>query len=239
MKIVFISDIHANLYAFESVLARIKKDKPDRIVFLGDASTLGMRPQESLDLLESLKCDCILGNHDEFMIEPEKINRYTKDKLVIDTVEWSRTRHLDRHIAFIKTFKRELRIPLTEGTDIFCYHGSPASNMENVKPESGVESFVGLIHAKPDTIFIGGHTHVQMLRNYNGTRIVTSGSVGQPFVGYGMPPSKHPWAEYVVIESVGKRQYDIQFRQVEIDNDKINREILASDSPMNDFISEY
>lgn len=238
MKIAFISDVHANIHAFESVMKDVKKQKVDRIVFLGDASTLGIRPVETLELLESLKCDCIMGNHDEFMIEPEKIAAYTKDKLVIDTVEWSRARHSKRHFDFIRTFKKELRISLSPGTDIFCYHGSPASNMENVKPDTELESFIPLLRDKPDTVFIGGHTHVQMLRNFSGTRIITSGSVGQPFIGYSMPPIKHPWAEYVVIQSKG-RQYSIDFKQVEIDNDLINREILASDSPMNDFISEY
>lgn len=238
MKIAFISDVHANIHAFESVMKDVKKQKVDRIVFLGDASTLGIRPAESLELLESLKCDCIMGNHDEFMIEPAKIGAYTKDKLVIDTVEWSRARHSKRHIDFIKTFKKGLRIELLPGTDIFCYHGSPTSNMENVKPESSLDSFMPLLREKPDTIFIGGHTHVQMLRNFAGTRIITSGSVGQPFIGYTMPPVKHPWAEYVLIQTKG-RHYSIGFQQVEIDNEVINREILASDSPMNDFISEY
>jgi len=236
MKIAFISDIHANIHAFESVIRDIRKEKVDRMVFLGDASTLGIRPVESLDLLESLQCDCIMGNHDDFMVDPSKIYTYTKDALVLDTVEWSRALHKERHFKFISTFKKDLRINLAPGTDIFCYHGSPLSNMENVKPETGVESFAGFLHEPADTIFIGGHTHVQMLRNHRGTRIVTSGSVGQPFVGYTMPPTKHPWAEYVIIQSAGK-QYDIQFRQVEIDNDRINKEILASDSPMNRFIS--
>lgn len=236
MKIAFISDIHANLLAFESVLKDVKKERVDRIVFLGDASTLGMRPVESLDLLESLGCDCIMGNHDEFMVNPDRIYQYTKDKLVIDTVEWSRAKHLKRNFDFLLTFKETLRIPFLPGMDIFCYHGSPASNMENVKPESDLASFTPNLAEKPNCIFIGGHTHVQMIRNYRGTRIVTSGSVGQPFIGYTMPPSKHPWAEYAIIKS-NVRHYSIELKQVPIDNDRINKEILASDSPMNDFIS--
>ncbi len=216
----------------------VKKQKVDRIIFLGDASTLGIRPVETLEMLESLACDCIMGNHDEFMIEPAKIGVYTKNKLVIDTVEWSRARHSKRNIDFIKTFRKELRFELVPGMDILCYHGSPVSNMENVTPDSDMESFVPLFGGKRKTLFIGGHTHVQMLRNFAGMRIITSGSVGQPFIGYTMPPVKHPWAEYVVIQTRG-RQYSVDFKQVEIDNDAINREILASDSPMNDFISEY
>lgn len=237
MKIAFISDIHGNIHAFESVMKSIKKDRPDKIVFLGDASTLGMRPVESLDLLQSLSCDCVMGNHDDFMIEPEKISQYTKDKLVINTVEWSRARHLPRNFDFIKTFRQNLTVPFMKEIDIFCYHGSPFSNMENVKPESPLASFEEMIREGTKRIFIGGHTHVQMLRVVDGTRIITSGSVGQPFIGYTMPPVKHPWAEYTLIESKGKH-YEIRFRQVEIDNDRINREILSSDSPMNDFISE-
>ncbi len=237
MKIAFISDIHANILAFEAVLKDIKKIKADRIVFLGDASTLGIRPAETLDLLESIQCECVMGNHDEFMISPERIYKYTKDKLVIDTVEWSRRLHEPRHFKFINTFKPELSIPLSRNAEIFCYHGSPVSNMENVTPASGLDCFQGYLDERPNRIFIGGHTHVQMLRNVRGMRIVTCGSVGQPFVGYEMPPTKHPWAEYVVITDSG-RHYNIEFRQVAVDNERINREILESDSPMNRFISE-
>lgn len=236
MKIAFISDLHGNIQAFESVLNDIQKKGVDRIVFLGDASTLGIRPVETLALLESLNCDCIMGNHDEFMIDPSKIYEYTKEKLVIDTVEWSRALHTQQNFDFIKTFKQTLQIHLLRNVHIFCYHGSPLSNKENVKPDSPIDSFASLIQDNPNTIFIGGHTHVQMLRNHNGTRILTSGSVGQPFIGYCMPPTKHPWAEYVIIQSAG-RHFHIDFRQVEIDNDKINQEILTSSSPMNTFIS--
>ncbi len=237
MKIAFISDIHANVLALEAVLKDIKKIRADRIVFLGDASTLGVRPAETLELLESLRCECVMGNHDEFMLDAQKIYKYTKDKLVIDTVEWSRQRHSIRHLDFIRTFKKDLRLSLSGDVDVFCYHGSPASNMENVKPDSGLESFAPHMGPKATTVFIGGHTHVQMLRNVGGTRILTSGSVGQPFIGYDMPPKKHPWAEYTVLASAGRR-FTAEFRQVEIDNDRINREILESDSPMNRFISE-
>lgn len=237
MKIIFISDIHANVIAFEQVLAGIKKEKPDQIIFLGDASTLGIRPVETLDLLQSLGCPCIMGNHDEFMIEPRKIHQYTKDKLVLDTVEWSRALHNERNIEFIKTFQEHLLIQASPYIRIFCYHGSPVSNMENVRPDTGLDSFNGLIGSKPDTVFIGGHTHVQMLRNVHGTRIVTSGSLGQPFVGYEMPPTKHPWAEYTAITVSGKT-YSIELRQEEVDIDLINKEIRASNSPMNTFISE-
>jgi predicted phosphodiesterase len=238
MKIAFISDIHGNLLAFESVLKDIKKIRADKIVFLGDASDLGMRPAESLDLLQSLNCECVMGNHDEFMIEPKKIYEYTKDKLVIDTVEWSRARHAQRHLDFLSTFKPFVQIPFIPGMDIFCYHGSPVSNMENVRPDTGLESFSSRLSDKSNSIFIGGHTHVQMIRNVKGTRIVTAGSVGQPFVGYTMPPTKHPWAEYTVISANGPH-YNIELRQVKINNDRINKEILSSDSPMNDFISTY
>ncbi|HOT63139.1 MAG TPA: metallophosphoesterase family protein [Treponemataceae bacterium] len=237
MKIAFISDIHGNIHAFKAVLKDIKREKPDRIVFLGDASTLGMRPAETLERLEALKCDCILGNHDDFMIHPEKIAEYTKDKLVIDTVEWSRALHSERHLAFIRTFKDTLRIKLTDYHDIFCYHASPKSNMENIKPDTPLDSFAGLLDGKR-TLFIGGHTHVQMLRNQTGNRVITAGSVGQPFISYVMPPVKHPWAEYATV-SVVKDRVQVEFKQVPVDNDLINREIMESDSPMNDFISEF
>jgi diadenosine tetraphosphatase ApaH/serine/threonine PP2A family protein phosphatase len=63
MKLALISDIHANLEAFEAVLADIARQEITEIYCLGDIVGFGPDPARCIDLAMKLTC-CILGNHD-------------------------------------------------------------------------------------------------------------------------------------------------------------------------------
>ncbi len=67
-RYAILSDIHANLYALESVLAHISTLKPavDQIWCLGDLVVYGIYPLDTLDLLqkEGILEHCVGGNND-------------------------------------------------------------------------------------------------------------------------------------------------------------------------------
>jgi diadenosine tetraphosphatase ApaH/serine/threonine PP2A family protein phosphatase len=63
MRYLVISDIHANLVAFETVLADAK-DQYDKIWCLGDVVGYGPYPNECVELLNEFDHLCIAGNHD-------------------------------------------------------------------------------------------------------------------------------------------------------------------------------
>ena len=62
-RILVISDIHANLTAFEAILA--DAGKIDETWCLGDTVGYGPDPNECLERLRTLpKLTCMMGNHD-------------------------------------------------------------------------------------------------------------------------------------------------------------------------------
>ena len=64
MRFAFISDIHANIEAVESVFEDINGQKIDEILCLGDIVGYGANPNECVELV-SKRCSVILlGNHD-------------------------------------------------------------------------------------------------------------------------------------------------------------------------------
>ena len=63
MRYLVISDIHANLIAFEAVLADAE-GQYDKIWCLGDVVGYGPHPNECVELLRELDPLCIAGNHD-------------------------------------------------------------------------------------------------------------------------------------------------------------------------------
>lgn len=64
MRLLVLSDIHANLAALEAVLAHAQDKSYDQVVHLGDALGYGPNPREVLETLRGLQPRCVLGNHD-------------------------------------------------------------------------------------------------------------------------------------------------------------------------------
>ena len=65
MKYAIISDIHANLEAFLSVLGEIDGANADRIVCLGDIVGYGANPNECVEIIKSRSITSLIGNHDK------------------------------------------------------------------------------------------------------------------------------------------------------------------------------
>lgn len=63
-KIALITDIHANLPAFKSVLRDVQESGATEIIFLGDIVGYGASPAECVSLVRNLGGRCVMGNHD-------------------------------------------------------------------------------------------------------------------------------------------------------------------------------
>lgn len=199
MKVALISDLHGNELALASVLRAIEAD---RIVCLGDTATLGARPREVLAMLRDADIPCILGNHDEFLLDPALIRTYTEAPVVIDAVDWCRAELTPADLAFVATFARELTIDLGDST-LHLFHGSPRSNMEDLLATTPADELDRALSGRAATVMAGGHTHLPLLRQHRGTLLVNPGSVGLPFLETpsGKPPTILPHAEFAIVSS--------------------------------------
>lgn len=121
MRIAIVSDIHANLAAFESVLAHAKAIGYDRMVCLGDVVGYGPDPVECIDLVRE-HCEwTLLGNHDFAAVyEPTNFNPGAAK-----AVFWTRAQTLEgewlrRRIAELQEARDEDRISDMEFLDRKC-----------------------------------------------------------------------------------------------------------------------
>jgi predicted phosphodiesterase len=83
-------------------------------------------------------------------------------------------------------------------------------------------------------VFIGGHTHIPMLRQYEGKLIVNPGSVGSAFRSVFHPgtlPTVMPWAEYAVME-VGNGIISVDLRRIPFDVNEFNQIVSQSGIPI-------
>jgi putative phosphoesterase len=226
MRIAFISDIHANLVALEAVLRDIDDKKPDEIIFLGDAATLGPQPHEVMVELRRLGCRSVLGNHDGFLLD-----RLTAPELVSG---WYADQLIDEDLDFLRTFQPTIELELDWTNRILCYHGSPASNTDQILPTTPADRLEGYLNGSPGPVFIGGHTHIQMMKQFMGKTVINAGSVGMPFEFVPFPesvgPRFLPWAEYTLVHWDG-RQTGIELRKIPLDMDAVFRSYTHSTMP--------
>jgi predicted phosphodiesterase len=73
MRIAVISDVHSNLPALTKALAIIKEQSVDTIYCLGDIVGYGSQPNECIDLIRDKSSFCVLGNHDNAVINSSEI----------------------------------------------------------------------------------------------------------------------------------------------------------------------
>ena len=68
-------------------------------------------------------------------------------------------------------------------------------------------------------VFIGGHTHLQLIRRYGESVIVNPGSVGLPFRQWWPHPVRiSPWAEYGVVGGQeGRLSIDLRRTPYDVD----------------------
>lgn len=233
MRIALISDMHGHAIALSAVLADIQQQRVDQVICLGDVTTVGVQPQMTLALLRSLNCPCLMGNHDAALLQPDLAAHYMIAPELWPTLHWCARQLTPEDVAFLRSFKPLLKIPLGGQETMVCFHGSPHVNTDLILATTPTDELERLLQGYTATIMAGGHSHMQMVRQHKGTLILNPGSVGNSFrVAYtpGCPPSLNPWAEYAIVTwQAGVLSVDC--RRIAFDLAAAKAAIMASDIP--------
>lgn len=151
MRYAIVSDIHANLQAWNAVLIDIRSRNIDRILCLGDIIGYGPSPTETLRSVYTNVHDFVLGNHDAVFcgkLDGNLFNDHARRLL-----EWTAKR-LNRQAV---NFFRGLPLSLA-GPGFRCAHGdfaAPAQFDYIIEPSDALRSW-GTV---PDPVLFVGHTH--------------------------------------------------------------------------------
>lgn len=242
MRIAFISDIHGNFTALQSVLADIDSQSIDQIVCLGDTVTLGPQPREVLNALKNLNCLYTKGNHDAAVLNPEKASQYEIAPHLMSDLYWCRDQLSPDDLKFIGSFKSKHEINLLHENHILAFHGSPLSFTDIIQATTPNEQLDVYFKGQKANIFIGGHSHIQMVRRYGEKLILNSGSTGNAFkFAYSPGNSVYllPWAEYMIVEQ-NENSLNIDARRVYFDIDELIKKVKESQVPCADWwLNQY
>ena len=155
MRYLVLSDIHANLAAFQAVLA--DAGSYDQLIFLGDLANFGPDPAACVDLLGSCKAICIMGNHDADIVSDSPEHPWD---------QWARERLSRRQLCWMQDF---LPSYILDG-HILITHGVytvPYDILPNTPDEQIEAAFRGQLVPGIDQVWFG-HYHYQLDRTING-----------------------------------------------------------------------
>ncbi len=191
-KLVVLSDIHANLNAFTSVIKHIRQSyQPDYMILLGDIINYGMRPNEVISEIKKMEIPIVCnlaGNHEKALLDGD-LNRFSTERGK-QILKYTSKILSPVSLSYIKD---ELNIGAMQslnlgGKRLLCLHG----DIDN--PYWGkltVDKMKDERYAAYDYVLFG-HTHIPnytesffkseniQLRNRKKTVFLNPGSVGQP-----------------------------------------------------------
>lgn len=219
MKLALISDIHGNLFALEAALKAIQAQDISQIICLGDVAAFGPQPREVLARLRELNCPIVMGNTDEWLLDPIPHPVRDEDSHKFTAVEtWAAHQLTEADKSFIRTFQPTIFRQLTGSVSLLCFHGSPRSYNEAIRATSSEEELADAFQDQMATIMACGHTHTPIFRRYRQSIIINPGSIGLPFeFKPGSTDIRNPpWAEYAII-SIEDSQSAIAFQRVQYD----------------------
>ncbi len=219
MKLALISDIHGNRFALDAALAAIEKQAVDQIICLGDVAAFGPQPRQVLARLREINCPIVMGNTDEWLLDPQPHPYRDEDTDKVTAVEtWAAEQLTESDITFIRSFQPTIHQQLSKTVTLLCFHGSPRSNTEVIRAETAEDKLAEAFNEETATIMAGGHTHTPIFRRYQQSIIINPGSVGLPFESKANSTDirNPPWAEYAIIH-IEDSQPNITFRRVKYD----------------------
>lgn len=235
MRLAFISDIHGHAVALEAVLADLARQAPvDLLLCLGDVATIGPQPAQVMARLRQLKCACLIGNHDEALLHPDRSAQLHIAPPLLPAQQWCADQLIADDWAYLRSFQPKVEIALGPQAGALCFHGTPQSNVGQVLPTTPPEELNQVFAGRSEALFVGGHTHIQMLRQHSGKFFVNPGSVGSAFarpVTQGVTPTLLPWAEYALVTwDTGAVSVDL--RRVPFSLAAFREAVAQSDSPL-------
>ncbi len=231
MRTAFISDIHGNIHAVESLEKDLKENGVDRIICLGDMINFGANPKEALDWVRE-NCDIIIrGEHDTFIAQCEDV--FISNPEAIKLADWTYDQISDKDREYISSLPLDYDLD-----DAVITHDDPSipgsmyyiTSLKDAKDTFPcfTKQFCFYGHTHIPLIFIKTEESIKLIRdvqelkiNRNEQYLVSVGSVGQP-------RDRDPRLSYIIYD---QEEGSLIVRRVEYPHLKAAEEILKKGLP--------
>ncbi len=236
MRVLVVSDLHANAEALRSVFSRVRRKKFDCIACLGDFVGYGAEPNQVLDAMRTFKATklYIRGNHDRYVADLEESDGFNPAAQA--AADWTRE-HLS---APNRRFLEKLPLGPVEHDGFVLCHGSPQDEDEYVFNEVHASH---IFESTTAPIVLYGHTHLPVVFSVDAKGRVRGSAVrGDAIVrldprrrylinpgSVGQPRDRNPRASFAIVDS---GRMTAQFFRVPYNITKTQLAILKAGLPV-------
>ena len=195
MKVLIVSDIHANLPALDCVL----RAEQDYHVFMCAGDFVGYydSPNGVCESIKNLKVEKYLvrGNHDDYVLGESTPN---ESHLEAYRTEWTaRVLKVDNR-SWLATLPSST-VATIDGWTFLLHHADPWENKNYIYPDS--HDLLDKIHLEKKQVMVLGHTHYPMHKVCGSGIVINPGSTGQP-------RDRNPDASYAIFDtSTGELEF--------------------------------
>jgi predicted phosphodiesterase len=229
MRYAVIADIHANLEAFEVVLADTKEQKCTHYCCVGDVVGYNANPKECLDIVRSMGMPVVKGNHDEYCSSEEDLEGFNPH--AAEAVNWTRKqlgkedRQWLRELKYVRLVASFSMVHATlDGPQRWGYVFDKLAAAASFTYQNTSVCFFGHTHVPVafvrDSVVRGG-TYSKFRVEPGKKYFVNVGAVGQPRDG-------NPKAGYVIYDL---NEGTIELRRLDYDIQKAQKKIMEAGLP--------
>jgi predicted phosphodiesterase len=190
MRCAFFSDVHSNLEALNAVAEDFRKEKLEKVFFLGDAVGYGPDPNDCVSIIDSLTDVKLMGNHDYAalgLMETNFFNEYAQK-----AIQWTKSVLTEESLKTLSEFTMDFGFDQS-----YLVHSTPKEPKEwnYIFDLDDAEENFSFFNKQ---ICVIGHSHFPaIIKKFDGRRcflheenwtdiekefkyIINIGSVGQP-----------------------------------------------------------
>lgn len=181
MKIVIVSDIHANMAALRS----LPELTYDELWSIGDLVDYGPNPHEVVEWTKRHAKAAVRGNHDHaagFSVDPQCSAPFRK--LAEETLRYTQAVCTSDDFSYLRSLPTHLEVT-ADSTKFYLVHAIPTDPLFGYCPEES-DRWRSEVEAIDTEALIVGHTHTPFLKREGKTTILNPGSLGQPKTGRSM-----------------------------------------------------
>lgn len=177
MRVVIISDIHAN-YAALSMF----RETWDELWVVGDLVNYGPNPREVIEWVRKHAHVVVRGNHDHAIGFSREARCSAPYKVMAaETGAYTHSILDDADKRYLELLPLSVERRLGKQTFYIC-HAIPSDPLFGYKPKDD-PSWVQELKSINADILVVGHTHVPFVLDVGSQRVINPGSIGQPKTG--------------------------------------------------------
>ena len=229
MKLIFFSDVHANLPALEAFFREVESVNPDAIYCLGDLVGYNVWPNEVVNEIRKRRIPTIMGNHEEALLGPAVAESAPSSRGL------TRAMVSDPNRDYLINLPRRLTLSFATGQEsynLLLVHGSVKAINDYMVVDYPENEVLDMMRSHQAHVLLCGHTHRpfhRVIQDGDAFRhVVNIGSVGEPKDG-------DPRLCYAVLEvdrstsSTNPGSITVSFRRVAYNIEKAATSIEESE----------